>query len=230
MKMSAGGLTTKLPVSPFSDKAAVRPGAVAIVDDEADVRVMLEDILSRSRKYFCAGSYASPHEALESIPAVRPEVVFMDIRMPGMSGIECARTLKAGLPRMKIIMLTGVIDSNSIAEASRAWSDGYLTKPFTAEQLLVSIRFALLSGSRPAPDTRPAAPGPEPAHERPDPRSLTARENDVMRLLAKGYLYKEIEAQLQLSGPVVKKVQHKIFLKLGVSNRTEAVSRWRTDH
>jgi DNA-binding NarL/FixJ family response regulator len=239
MKTSACDMTAKWPALPSvsgprplkaslgpAERDFTIPGAVAIVDDEADTRIMLEDILTRSGRYYCAGSYSSAYQALELIPRIRPQLVFMDIRMPGMSGIECARRIKATLPQLKIIILTGVFDPASITEASRAGSDGYLTKPFTADQLLASLRFALSSGSQLPKEINPIQRDAPPNSRRADGGLLTVRENEVMKFLAKGYLYKEIEAQMHLSGSVVKKVQHKIFLKLGVSNRTEAVSRW----
>lgn len=239
MKTCAGDMTKKWPAwasvsgSPclkaglaHAKRNVTRDGAVAVVDDEADTRIMVEDILARSEGYYCAGSYSSAYQALQFIPAIRPQLVFMDIRMPGMSGIECARRIKAKLPQLKIIMITGVFDTATVTEAFRAGSDCYLTKPFTAEQLLASLKFALSSSSQASKEIHPKPPDAAPSLARVRGRHLTVRENEVVKLLAKGYLYKEIEAQMDLSGPVVKKVQHKIFLKLGVSNRTEAVSRW----
>jgi DNA-binding NarL/FixJ family response regulator len=132
----------------------------------------------------------------------------MDIGMPEVNGIECTRVLKQVNPGIRIVMVTGSHDSESVQKSLDVGADGYLTKPIVITQFLVTLGFAV--GNRPDPHI-----------------VLTARENEIMRLLAEGLLYKEIAERLGVSFSSVHKHQHQIFMKLHTSNRTEAIEKWR---
>ncbi len=198
------------------------PTKVAIVeDDENDRRLMRQD-LEKTGEFVCVGSYGSPYEALAEIPKVRPDVVLMDIRMPGMDGLECPRRLKAIRPQLKIIIVTVLLDTESMNKSIQAGADAYLTKPISAAQCLALIKFTIRSGMlfREKSGThlhvdilKTGSP-------------LTVRENEIMALIAKGFPFKEVADRLGISFSAVHKHQHNSFRKLGVSNRTEALNKW----
>ena len=200
------------------------PTAVAIVDGDGETRFFLQRILEQSGGYHCVGCYTSGEEALREIPGARPRIVLMDVRMPGISGIECMRRLKSRLPGLIVVLVSELTDPETMSEALAAGGDGYLTKPFAVAQCLATVRFSVRRDS-PAPPDRGEADGPSTGGD--EFARLTDREHLVMSCLAKGLLYKEIADELRLSFSTVHKLQHRIFLKLHVSNRTEAVTKWR---
>src|SRR5256885_656036 len=125
------------PGPPQRNKGASKPlavplgkVAVAIVEDDERFRLLLQEILDQSRKFHCLGSYSSGEEALARIPQSGAQVVVMDVKLPGMSGIECTRRLKALLPRLIIVMITGFDDPRTIDLARECGADGFLAKPF----------------------------------------------------------------------------------------------------
>lgn len=181
---------------------------VAVVDDDQDMHLMIRDILQCTQDFSYAGCFANATDALAGLPGLGPDLVLMDIRMPSLNGIECTARLKRAMPRVKTIMMTGVHDADSIEKSLEAGADGYLIKPFTADQCLALLRFALKGGAR-------------------DCSPLSRRDNEVMRCLAEGLLYKEIAVKMRISYSTVHKHQHRIFLKLRVSNRAEAIRNWR---
>ena len=183
---------------------------------------MLRQALEKSGEFVCAGSYRSANEALAEIPKILPQVVLMDIRMPGMGGLECTRRLKAIRPQSKIIIVTVLLDTESMNKSIQAGADAYLTKPISAAQCLALIKFTIRSGMlfRDKSGThlhvdilKTASP-------------LTVRENEIMALIAKGFPFKEVADRLGISFSAVHKHQHNSFRKLGVSNRTEALNKW----
>jgi DNA-binding NarL/FixJ family response regulator len=115
----------------------------AIVDDEDSIRLVLCTLLEQTSTFRCVASYASGEEALLGVPRVRPEIVLMDIRMPGISGLECMRELKQAIPGLIVVLISGLTDPETMASALAAGGDGYLTKPFTASQCLATLTFAL---------------------------------------------------------------------------------------
>jgi DNA-binding NarL/FixJ family response regulator len=200
---------------------------IAIVDDDASVRDALVEVLKHAGGYNCVDSYASGADALAQIPQLNPDLVLMDIRMPGMSGIECTRRLRALSPDLKIVMLTALPDAGLIPEALSAGATGYLAKPYQVRELLAVIQLAV-SGGRPLCHTTaqrllalfacaPASTafwGP-----------LTERQREIMRSLEKGLHYKEIADRLGITLFTVKQHVHHIYEKLHVHNRTEALNK-----
>src|SRR6266542_4473544 len=193
---------------------------VAIVDDNPQVRVASKNILECSEELRCVGSFSSGESALAGLGLVKARVVLLDIRMPGMSGIECARRLKAIVPWLAIVFVSGLLDASILSEACEAGGEQFLTKPFTAAQCLISILVAL----------RPKTPIEQAAVETPYAErlvALTERETAVMEGLAKGLPYKEIADELGISFSAVHNHLHKIYVKYHVTNRTEASIKWR---
>ena len=160
----------------------------------------------------CAGLYAAGSEALSEIPLVIPDVVLMDIRMPGISRIECMRRLKGKLPGLVVILVSGLQDRQTISAAWEAGGDGYLTKPFSVAQCLATITFAF---RRRRPMTQSGASLALPV--------FNQREDVVMECLAHGLPNKQIADKLGWSLQVVEYVIRRIYGKLGVLNRVEAV-------
>jgi len=205
--------------------AREEPIAVAIVDGDAETRFFLQRILEQSGGYRCVGTYTSGEEALREIPGAHPRIVLMDVGMPGISGIECMRRLKGRLPGLIVVLVSDLTDPETMSAALAAGGDGYLTKPFAIAQCLATVRFSVRPCHSAPPDRAEVNASSTRGGE--EFTRLTDREHQVMSCLAKGLLYKEIADELRLSFSTVHKLQHRIFLKLHASNRTEAVTKWR---
>ncbi len=200
---------------------------VAIVEDDRGLREQLAQILASARDVRFVGACASGEEALEQIPIMQPDVVLMDIKLPGMSGIDCVADLKRTLPSLQIIMLTVYEDSESIFRALKAGADGYLVKSSPPEVLLDAIDDVQRGGS---PISSHIARkvvrhfhvvGPS----REESENLSPRELEVLNLLSCGYLYKEISDQLDIGLETVRTHVKNICEKMHVRNRVEAVAR-----
>jgi DNA-binding NarL/FixJ family response regulator len=199
------------------------PITVAVVEDSPTVRRNLSRWLERSTEFKCVGTCANGTEAVRLIPEWGPQVVLMDIQMPRMSGVECTAQLKRLLPELQIIILTVYEDTDTIFKALRAGACGYLLKRCAPEEILSAIRDILQGG---APMTsaiarKLVAAFQEPAETPATP--LSAREREILDLLAKGLSNKEIGARLNLSPFTVKNHLARVFEKLHVRCRTEAV-------
>ncbi len=197
---------------------------VSIVEDSEILRRGLATLLNDTPDLHCRSTCADGEEALQRLPADAPDIVLMDIRLPGMSGIECVARLAARLPKVRILMLTAYEDSEDIFQSLAAGAHGYLVKSTTPEQLLDAVREVAAGGSpisgsvaRKMVDffrTQPAAGGFA---------ALAPREREVLKLLADGCPYKEIAAAMQVSLGTVRTYIERIYEKLHVHNRTDAV-------
>jgi DNA-binding NarL/FixJ family response regulator len=207
----------------------VIPKSVIVVEDDRGLREQLVKILDSASGIRCAGACISAEEALEMIPVRRPDVVLMDIRLPGMSGIDCVAELKQLLPALQIIMLTVYEDSERIFRALKAGAGGYLVKSGPPEKLLEAIIDVSRGG---APMSSHIARkvvqhfhmlGPAEAEE----ASLSPREREVLELLASGYIYKEIGDKLGIGIETVRTHVKSICQKMHVRSRLEAVAKHR---
>ena len=188
-----------------------------VVDDDWYDRLHAKRTLEKSGGFVCAGLYANGSEALSEIPLVIPEAVLMDIRMPGISGIECMRRLKGKLPGLLVILVSGLHDRQTISAALAAGGDGYLTKPFTVAQCLATITFAFRQRG---PMAQSGASLLLPV--------LNQREIVVMECVVHGLLNKQIADKLGLNIHMVKYEVRRIYAKLGAPNRAAAISRWQS--
>jgi DNA-binding NarL/FixJ family response regulator len=202
-----------------------QPIRVAIVEDSVTVRRNLQRWISRAAGFQCVCACANGVEALRLIPLHNPQVVLMDIQMPEMSGVDCVSRLKVILPAVQIIMLTVYEDTETIFKALRAGASGYLLKRCTHEEILQAIRDLLLGGApmSNAIARKVVAAFHEPVRQENAHVVLSAREREILDLLSEGLSNKEISARLNVSQFTVKNHLAKVFEKLHVRCRTEAV-------
>jgi DNA-binding NarL/FixJ family response regulator len=197
---------------------------VAIVDDDKDMRTSLATLIRRTSSLQLAGNYANAEVALQEIPRNPPDVVLMDINMPGMAGIECVRQLKAIVPAVQVLMLTVYEDSDSLFKSLRAGASGYLLKRTSSSQLLEAVRDVHEGGSPMSPQLarRVVQYFSKPQSESQVPH-LSPGERQFLQLLAKGYVYKEIAEHMGISTDTVRYYVRTVYEKLHVHSRTEAV-------
>ena len=202
---------------------------VAIVEDHAELRGSWCEIIEAAPSFECMCTYANAEDALREIPILKPDVVLMDINLPGMSGIECTRLLRTRNPRQQVLILTVYEDSDRIFEALEAGASGYLLKRTSPEQLLEGIIEVRNGGS---PMTSEVARKVVQSFRRParfkaaEDARLTPREEEILKLLAQGYVTKEISDKLGISYYTAQTHLKNIYEKLHVRSRTEAVLKY----
>jgi RNA polymerase sigma factor (sigma-70 family) len=210
---------------------------VCIVDDNKDIRTALEQIILMSDEHKLIGSFASAAEAMEKIPVLRPNVVLMDINLgEGETGIDCVRQMKGDNPDILFMMCTVYEDDEKIFEALSAGANGYILKKTAPQKLLEAIK-ELHDGGSPmssqiarkvvaAFQTRAAEAQNSENSIAASLSVLSNREKEILELLAKGMLYKEIAAKLFISQETVRKHVYHIYEKLHVNNRVEAINKF----
>jgi DNA-binding NarL/FixJ family response regulator len=206
--------------------------SICIVDDNKDIRSALEQIIIMSDGYDLLGSFESAEDALEEIPVLKPQVVLMDINLgEGENGIDCVRHLKADHPEILYMMCTVYEDDEKIFEALSAGASGYILKKTAPHKLLEAIR-ELQEGGAPM-SSQIARKVVAAFQQRPGGAAtaetlsiLSNREKEILELLAKGMLYKEIAASLFISQETVRKHVYHIYEKLHVNNRVEAINKF----
>lgn len=202
-----------------------KPITVAIVEDVAGTRESLETILRRAGAVQCVAACASGEDALRDLPALSPEVVLMDINLPGMNGIECVARLKQQLPKTQVLILTTYQDSDLIFDSLRSGASGYLLKKSTPAELVQAIEDVRAGGSPMSMHIARKVVNHFRALDQTasEIELLTKREQEILGLLAKGHLYKEIASELGISLSTVRAHLHTVYEKLHVQSRTEAV-------
>jgi DNA-binding NarL/FixJ family response regulator len=186
-------------------------------------------MIARSEGFECLGHHPSAEAGLAAIPNEKPDVVLMDINLPGMNGVECVRKLKQILPNTQVVMLTAYEDTENIFNSLAAGAAGYLLKRSKSQEILDAVRDVLNGGSPMSThiarkvvqsfQSRPAAAPSEPEAE------LSPREQEVLNLLSQGFMYKEISDKLGISFETVRTYIRRIYEKLHVRTRTEAVAK-----
>lgn len=210
--------------------------AVSIVEDDVRVRGIYAKWLTQANGFRLVGQYGDGVEALASLPQQKPDVVLMDINLPGLNGVECVRQLKVQQPTMQFIMITVYEDPDRVFNALAAGATGYLLKQTPREELLAAIRDVHRGGS-PMNSTiarkvvqcfqqSAAAGGAEQAAAESELRQLSQREREVLDLLSRGYLFKEIAESLKLSEYTVDTYLRRIYEKLHVHSRGQATARY----
>lgn len=203
---------------------------VIVVEDDIRLQQYLIKILDSQEDIRCLCAVSSAEEALDKIPAYRPDVVLMDINLPGISGIDCIRELKKKQPKLEVVMLTAYEEEDNIFRALKEGASGYLLKSSTPDDIYNAIR-DVYSGGAPFSShiARKVAQyfrverGIEDENE-----TLTPREKDVLKLLASGYIYKEVADQLDITLETVRTYVKRICLKLHVRSKVEAIIKYRS--
>ncbi len=213
------------------------PINISIVEDNDKLRGTLVKVIGRAEGFRCVSDYATAEDALAALPKVNPEVVLMDINLPGMNGVECVRKLKAMLPQTQVMMLTVYEDTENIFNALAAGANGYLLKRTPTKELIEAIREVHRGGSPMTthiarlvvqsfqkPVAAPAQPAADAAGG--ELSELSEREQQVLDLLAQGLIYKEIADKLNIAYETVHTYIRRIYEKLQVRTRTEAVAKF----
>jgi DNA-binding NarL/FixJ family response regulator len=208
------------------------PISVSIVEDNDKLRGTLAKVIGRAEGFRFVSDYANAEDAVADLPKAKPDVVLMDINLPGMNGVECVRKLKSILPKIQVMMLTVYEDTENIFNALAAGANGYMLKRTPTKELLEAIREVNRGGS---PMTthiarmvvqsfqKPVAPA---SASTDDLAELSEREQQVLDLLAQGLIYKEIAEKLNIGYETVHTYIRRIYEKLQVRTRTEAVAKF----
>jgi DNA-binding NarL/FixJ family response regulator len=201
---------------------------VAIVEDNSQIRRSLQEWVDSAPEYRCVCACVDAETALKEIPKFKPDVVLMDIHLPGDSGIACTARLKSILPSLQVIVVTVYRDRDLLFQALKAGACGYLLKRSSPEELLRAIAEVRTGG---APMTGEIArmvveTFQKPALEEPTHSELSGRETEILALVAKGRTNKEIGPALNISYDTVRAHLRRIYEKLHVRCRTEAVMKY----
>ncbi|QTN32927.1 response regulator transcription factor [Akkermansiaceae bacterium] len=205
-----------------------QPIRVSVVEDDPSLRSIYTGWIGEADGFTLVSQYGDGLEAQRGIPGDNPDIVLMDINLPGLNGVECVRSLKLQLPKIQFVMITVYEDSNRIFRTLEAGATGYLLKQTPRQQLLDSLREVHQGGS-------PMSSGiarkvvqcfrkTNPSAEENELNQLSKREEQVLNLLAQGYLYKEISSELGISDNTVDTYRRRIYEKLHVHSRAQAAA------
>jgi DNA-binding NarL/FixJ family response regulator len=201
---------------------------VSIVEDDAPAREILADWIASAEGFQLVSAFGSAEDGLRQLPQQKPDVVLMDIKLPGITGVECVRQLKPLLPQTQFVMHTVYEDSHHIFNALQAGATGYLLKQSTHDELLAALQYVHTGGSpmtsyiaRRIVQCFPDPPAPAEADD-----NLSRREHAVLDMMARGFLYKEIADALNISVRTVDTYTRRIYEKLHVRSRAQAVAKY----
>lgn len=201
--------------------------SVSIVEDIPEVRESIEQLIKASGDFLLLGSYTNAEQAEKELPSNCPDIVIMDINLPGKTGIECIATIKSQCIGAQFIMFTIFEDDEKVFDALEAGAHGYLLKKTPKEKILESLKELHEGGS---PMSTQIARKVIQAFQKSNRQNeeadvLTKKEREILDLLSKGFLYKEIAEKSVISINTVKQHIHNIYEKLHVQNRTEAINK-----
>jgi len=201
---------------------------VVIVEDILEIRETLQALIGNHPGFHCAGAYTSAEGALAEIPYLKPDVVLMDINLPGINGVEAVRRLKADFTEMKFLICTVFEDDEKIFQAMKAGAGGYILKNNSPEKILDAIK-DVYDGGAPmsaliAKKVINAFLENRSIHSTTKNTLLTEREMEVLELLSKGFHYKEVGYKLEVSIDTVRSHCRNIYEKLHVTNKVEAIN------
>jgi DNA-binding NarL/FixJ family response regulator len=202
--------------------------SVSIVEDDAQARKILAGWINHAPGFRLCGDWGNAESAVQALPENKPDVVLMDINLPGMSGVDAVRKLKPLLSGTQFVMLTVYEDTDHIYNALAAGATGYLLKETPRQELLNALEDVHRGGSPMTSNiarkvvqsfgrSRASSPGED---------DLSPREQEVLDLLARGYLYKEIAERLNISIPTVNTYVRRMYEKLHVRSRAQAVAKY----
>ncbi|GAC1422596.1 MAG: response regulator transcription factor [Flavisolibacter sp.] len=199
---------------------------VAIVEDNREIREGLRQLIGGSFGFHCIETYPNAELALQHIPFTKPQVVLMDINLPGINGIECIKLLKSQSPNTLFIISTVYEDDEMIFESLKAGAMGYLLKKTEPSKILEAIIDVCKGGSPMSMEiARKVISSFHPKNELDLPEILTAKEKEILKALSKGLRYKEIASDLSINIETVRTHARNIYEKLQVQSRTEALNK-----
>lgn len=200
---------------------------LAIVEDLDEVREGLKLFLSLNPEFTVLDTCKTGEEAVYEIARLKPDIVIMDISLPGISGIECIRQVKNKSPNTQFMMFTVYENDEKVFEALKAGASGYLLKNTGLVQMVESLKELYNGGSPMSANIarKLVTVFREQENESTSIEVLSTRENEILQLLSKGLLYKEISEKLSISTNTVRQHIHRIYEKLHVQNRTEAINK-----
>ncbi len=204
------------------------PITVAVVEDDEQTRSILTGWLAGAAEFALVGDWGHSAGALAGLPVARPDVVLMDINLQAASGIDLVKALKPGLPETQFVMVTVYQDADHIYDALAAGATGYLLKATPREELLAALTEVHQGGSPMSSRIarKVVQSFAQPAHAAPPAAGLSPREEEVLGLLARGFLLKEVADKLGISTPTVKTYVRRMYEKLHVRSRSQAVARY----
>lgn len=201
--------------------------SVCVIEDIEEIRQTIEKILEESEEFVCLGAFENAEHAIDKFPELKPDITIVDINLPEMNGIEFIRKVKGKCPECQFIMFTIYEDSEQVFDALAAGASGYLLKKTPRDKILEALKELHGGGS---PMTMQIARKVVNAFQKTGSaesvEALSPREKEVLQLLSRGYLYKEIGNKLYISTGTVRQHIHRIYEKLHVQNRTEAVNKF----
>jgi len=201
--------------------------SLVIVEDLDEVREALKQFISLNPEFKVLATSKTAEEALYDIPKLKPDIAIMDINLPGINGIECIREIKSKVPHTQFMMFTVYENDEKVFEALKAGASGYLLKNTGLIQMIEALK-ELYNGGSPMSSNiarKLVKSFQQSVDHRENIAALTGRENEILQLLSTGLLYKEIAEQLFISTNTVRQHIHKIYEKLHVQNRTEAINK-----
>lgn len=206
--------------------------SVAIVEDLEEIRDALRSYMDIDNDLKLTGSFSNAEEAAKKLPVLQPDLVIMDINLPGMTGIECIRQIKPECPSTQFMMFTVYEDDEKVFEALKAGANGYMLKKHGSQKIIEALKELHGGGSPMSADIARKVVSAFHTNEKQNETDyhLTKRESSILQLLAKGMLYKEIAQQVSISNNTVKQHIHNIYEKLHVQNRTEALNKFFGGH
>ncbi|WP_090608944.1 response regulator [Parapedobacter koreensis] len=196
---------------------------VSIVEDISEIREGLRFIINQSEGFKCLSAYSNAEDAYTGLLQQAPHIAIMDIALPGATGVDCIRRLKARGSAIRFLVFTIYEDSEQVFDALAAGASGYLLKNASPAKIIESLR-ELHEGGAPM-STSIARKVVASFHGTDERDKLSIREQEILQLLAKGFLYKEIADKLYISTGTVRQHIHHIYEKLHVQNRTEALNK-----
>jgi DNA-binding NarL/FixJ family response regulator len=202
------------------------PITVSIVEDDPQARKIFADWIRRASGFRLAGEWGDAEKAVTALPASKPDVVLMDINLPGISGVEAVKRLKPLVPGTQFVMLTVYEDADHIYDALAAGATGYLLKHTPRAELLAAIEDVHRGGSPMTSNIARKVVQSFKQAEVPNGQELSPREQEVLELLARGYLYKEIAERLNITVPTVNTYVRRMYEKLQVRSRAQAVAQY----
>jgi DNA-binding NarL/FixJ family response regulator len=200
---------------------------ICIIEDIPDIRTGLQTIIQSDERFRLLKCFTNAEDAIKELPSLEPHVVLADINLPGKSGIDCVQEIKPRFPEMQFIMFTIYEDNDQVFEALKAGASGYILKNTAPEKLIESLIELSEGGSPMSPKIarKVLSTFNAPMPGNPVNELISKREQEVLELLSKGFLYKEIADKLSISISTVKRHLNNIYTKLQVQNKVEAVNK-----